>query len=239
MKKPPVSLFLRRSVRLGPVRFNVSLTSNRIRVFIEKRRKANLKNATINRGTEVLRRAYQLAVDERRLSAQFMPKVPHLPENNARQGFFEKHELNAVLPHLPEPLDDMARFAAIRGWRLAGSSSSGGMRSTAALGKSGTPTRRTGRGEALPLDEEDWKLIERRWTAREFQTKSGLGLSPFVFHRNGKAVHRTTFETSGGRPAPRRRRRARCRLSRASSSTICGRRPRAIWCAPARRTPSR
>lgn len=45
--------------------------------------------------------------------------VPSLPEKNARQGFFEKHELKALLPYLPEPLDDMTRFAAICGWRLS------------------------------------------------------------------------------------------------------------------------
>ena len=62
---------------------------------------------------EKLGRAYNLAVEEKRLSAQFTPKIPSLPENNVRQGLFEREELEALLPHLPEPVDDMVGFTAI------------------------------------------------------------------------------------------------------------------------------
>ena len=39
-------------------------------------------------------------------------------------------------------------------------------------------------------------MIERRWKAREYRTKSGaIGVSEYVFHRNGKPIPTSTFNT--------------------------------------------
>lgn len=46
------------------------------------------------------------------------PKIPKLPVNNARRGIFERYELEKLIPHLHEPLDDMSRFAYTTGWRV-------------------------------------------------------------------------------------------------------------------------
>jgi integrase len=45
------------------------------------------------------------------------PKVPMLQENNARQGFFEPEQFQAVLRHLPKPFQAVATFAYFTGWR--------------------------------------------------------------------------------------------------------------------------
>ena len=172
----------------------VAVTGERIRRFIELRQKQKRKNATINRGLEVLGRAYRLAVDEKRIAAHFAPRIPYLPENNARQGFFEKHELEALLPHLPAPLDDMTRFAAICGWRL---SEVLGL-TWESVDHQAQEVRlrdsKNGEGRLLPLEDEDWELIERRWTAREYSTPAGPGLSEYVFHRGGRPIPTSTFE---------------------------------------------
>ena len=47
-----------------------------------------------------------------------MPHVPMLTVNNARQGFFERHEFDAVLAHLPAYLHAPLRFAFVTGWRF-------------------------------------------------------------------------------------------------------------------------
>jgi len=47
-----------------------------------------------------------------------MPHVPMLTLNNARQGFFERHEFDAVLAHLPAYLHAPLTFAFVTGWRL-------------------------------------------------------------------------------------------------------------------------
>lgn len=46
-----------------------------------------------------------------------MPKFQLLPENNVRKGFFEAGDFKAVLLHLPEHVQAIARVAYITGWR--------------------------------------------------------------------------------------------------------------------------
>jgi integrase len=41
-----------------------------------------------------------------------------LAENNARQGFFEQAEFEALLPHLPDYARPAIQFAYITGWRI-------------------------------------------------------------------------------------------------------------------------
>ena len=50
-------------------------------------------------------------------------------------------------------------------------------------------TSKNGQGRILPLHDELWNLIERRWTARTVQKKDGTTkISEFVFHRSGEPV---------------------------------------------------
>ncbi len=172
----------------------VAVTSDRVRRFVERRQKEGRANATINRGLEVLARAYRLAVEEKRIAAHFVPRIALLPERNARQGFFERDELEALLPHLPAPLDAMTRFAAICGWRLS-----------EVLGLTWESVdhdaheirlrdSKNGEGRVLPLEGEDWSLVEELWTAREYSTPAGPGLSEYVFHRGGRPIPTSTFE---------------------------------------------
>lgn len=78
--------------------------------YVNERKAAGYANATINKEVETLRAALALGVRNKRLVR--MPAFPKkLKEKNARQGFFETGDFRKILPHLPEPLDDMARFA--------------------------------------------------------------------------------------------------------------------------------
>jgi len=38
-------------------------------------------------------------------------------EDNARQGFFEHSEFESVVAKLPEPINEIARFGYLSGWR--------------------------------------------------------------------------------------------------------------------------
>jgi len=40
-----------------------------------------------------------------------------LREDNARQGFVERPTLERIAAHLPDPVDDIARFAFLSSWR--------------------------------------------------------------------------------------------------------------------------
>jgi integrase len=168
----------------GPARA-LTVNPDRVRTYIAARQKDGKSNAKINRETEILNRAFRLAVEEGKLP--YSPKVPALPERNARQGFFERAEFEAVLEKLPEDLKDVARFAYLTGWRRGEIAGLGWEHVDRAGGEIRLPDSKNGEGRVLPLDEELIALIERRWAAREYKGYRGeRRISPFVFHRLGK-----------------------------------------------------
>ena len=83
--------------------------------YINACKVAGLAPATINRGTQLLAQAYKLAIDRKQLKSA--PVVRHLPERNARQGFFEDANFNVVVDALPNYLRDFVRFGYITGCR--------------------------------------------------------------------------------------------------------------------------
>jgi integrase len=84
--------------------------------YVDKRRGESAPNATINRELALLKRAYTLGIDGGKITRR--PKVRMLEENNVRRGFFERSDLETLLPHLPEWLRPAISFAFATGWRL-------------------------------------------------------------------------------------------------------------------------
>ncbi len=167
------------------------LTTDQVVAYTEDRRKAGRSNATVNRDVELLGAALRLAQDRNKITRA--PKMPaKLSEkDNVRKGFFEKAELDALLTHLPKPIDEMARFGFATGWRF------GELRflSWDAVSKQEIRLGTTKNGEprSLPLDSELQQLVDRLRKAREYDTPSGAGLSGYVFHRHGKPLSKNTF----------------------------------------------
>jgi len=128
-----------------------------------------------------------LAVDEGKLA--YLPKFPALPERNARQGFFERAEFEVVVRNLPMSLDELVRFAYLSGWRRGEILGLRWEDVDRAAGEVRLTTSKKGEGRALPLEGELAALIERRWQAREFESRPGEPtLSAFVFHRHGRPL---------------------------------------------------
>ena len=87
----------------------VAVTAKQIEDFIDRRQDEDgLAPATGNRGTQLLGQAFSLGIERRRIV--IAPHIPHLSENNVRQGFFERGDFEAVVALLPEHLQDFARF---------------------------------------------------------------------------------------------------------------------------------
>jgi hypothetical protein len=86
--------------------------------YIAKRRGEGAADATIDRETELLRRALTLGQEDGLVA--YVPKVTHLVKGhaNARQGFVERAEVDALLPELPsQVLREVAAFAYCTGMR--------------------------------------------------------------------------------------------------------------------------
>ena len=86
-----------------------------IKAFIARRKKENASNAEINRELDVLRRGFNLALEDEKLARA--PKVPRLEESSPRAGFFEPDAFQAVVEHLPDYLKPPMELAYHSGWR--------------------------------------------------------------------------------------------------------------------------
>jgi integrase len=166
----------------------LEITFRAIEAYITKRRENQKSNATINRELELLRRALRLAHDRQLLPS--IPKVRVLTENNTRQGFFERPDLETVVSALPAYLQDFTRFAYLTGWRKGEIISlkwtdvdrdAGAIRLRPEAAK-------TGRGRTVMLEADLAALIDRRWQARLLEKDGNVRVTALVFHRDGEPV---------------------------------------------------
>jgi integrase len=90
------------------------ITEERIAAYSRKRlERDGMTPATLRRELAILKRMLRLA-------SAHLPRVPlvDLPRvDNARQGFFEEAELQALLPHLAEHARYLVEFLYLTGWR--------------------------------------------------------------------------------------------------------------------------
>ena len=119
--------------------------------------------------------------------------IRHLPEQNARQGFFERPEFEALAAALPEHLKDFARFAYLTGWRkgeIASLSWSDVDRDGGAI-RLRPEHSKNGRGRIVPFDvlPQLTTLPERRTRARLFTGEGNVPrVSEYVFHDGGEQI---------------------------------------------------
>lgn len=159
----------------------LAVTTDLVRKYIAERQAENLSNAKVNRETQVLAAAYSLALKEQRIAHK--PHIPHLAENNVRSGFFEPDEHDRILRHLRWPMDEMARFAYVSGWRKEEIRAMRWEQIDRAAKEVRLLDSKNGEGRTLPCDDETWEIFERQWSRRQFDTPDGPALSEFVFHK--------------------------------------------------------
>jgi integrase len=99
-----------------PERLMSTITTSDLTAYVAQRLAQGAAPASCNNELATIRCAFRLAVRGGELV--HMPHVPMLTLNNARQGFFERHEFDAVLAHLPAYLHAPLTFAFVTGWRL-------------------------------------------------------------------------------------------------------------------------
>jgi integrase len=93
----------------------VNITGDIIRAYIVARQAEKATGATINRELQILKRAFRLAHRDGKLL--HVPYVPKLQESEARRGFFERAEFEAVREQLPEHMRPLLTFYYFTGWR--------------------------------------------------------------------------------------------------------------------------
>jgi integrase len=162
------------------------ITTQDLRAYILERQEAGASNATVNRELAVVRRAYAIAVREGRLGTR--PYVPRLREENARQGFFEEHQVQAVLRRLPVYAQLPVRFMHATGWRKRNvldlrwaDVTEEGIR---------VPGAKTKNRKALlfPWTAEIRAIVDEARAATDAAQRERGAIIPQVFHRAGEPM---------------------------------------------------
>ncbi len=164
----------------------VDVTPELVNAFKAARREQGRADATINRGLELLRQAYRLAVKYHRFSPARIPDIELLTVDNVRQGFFERAEIEALLASVPDrDVYDFIEWGFRTGMRkgeisqltwdmLDRAGDVWTLRIPGAVTKNARP-------RALRLDQgtEVRAIVERRVEARRLDC-------PLIFHRVNK-----------------------------------------------------
>ncbi len=94
----------------------LAISEPMIERYLQTREDAGASPATMNYELAMLRRGFRLALKTKLLTS--MPTIPRFKVQNAREGFFERRELNALLAELPYYHRGWNRFAYLTGWRV-------------------------------------------------------------------------------------------------------------------------
>lgn len=178
-----------------------SITRRRIDDYIATRRESKpAADATIDRETEILRRAFTLGAEDGLVA--FVPRVTRLVKGhaNARQRFVERAELESLLAELPsEVMHDVALWGYATGMRkgeILSLTWDGYDKETRAIRLHASHAK-TGRGRVISLDgwPELAEVIDRRLSDRRLD-------SPLIFH-NGRGGKVGDFYTTWARAIKR------------------------------------
>ncbi len=166
----------------------VGLTAEAIDEYISDRLEEGVKPATINRRTQLIRQAYALAIERRRLS-----QAPHVrklsEEGNTRKGFFEEGQFRNVHSYLPEYLQDYCLFSFLVGWRKGEISVIAWEDVEDGIVRLAGEDSKNGKPRMIPIVGELVQVMERRKAARAVTTAAGeVMLADLVFHRQGRPI---------------------------------------------------
>jgi integrase len=166
-----------------------AISTDRILAYVRHRQQQKAANATINRELAALKRMFRLG--ERAGKVLRRPFIDMLQEHNARTGFFEHHEFDAVLTQLPDDLQTVFDIAFRTGWRVKSELltrqwphvdfQSGWLRLE--LGET-----KNAEGRQFPLTSALRAVLERQ-RERTLAIERATGtIIPWVFHRSGRPI---------------------------------------------------
>lgn len=161
-----------------------SVTRETVLRYIKLRRSQNASDATIDRETEKLARAFSIAIEDNQLAQK--PKIPRLVKlnANARQGFFEKDEIRAVLDAIDHPdardFLDWFRWTGMRPKEIRSLTWDCFDRDEWVV-RLPHKSSKTGYGRSFPLGGYWKEIIERRIARRRLDCD-------LIFHLDGKPM---------------------------------------------------
>lgn len=168
----------------------VDITTDRIKAYIQAQQEEGYANGTIRKDLAALKRAFNLAVQARRLSSR--PYIPGVKVDNARKGFLTAADVDAVCREIGEDLAPLVRFAALTGWRRSEVRSLTWAQVDFDAGtvrlEPGTTKNSEGRTFPFRALPPLARLLEAQWErTRAIERKRGE-IVAHVFHRDGEPI---------------------------------------------------
>jgi integrase len=160
-----------------------SISTSDLTSYVAHRLAQSAAAASVNHELATIRRAFRLAVRGHELAT--MPHVPMLTLDNARKGFFERHEFEAVLKHLPAYLHAPLTFAFVTGWRLKSEVlplTVDRVDLRTGVVRLDVGTTKSGEGRTFYMTTELRDVLTAQFVALEDLKSKGI-ISPYVFHR--------------------------------------------------------
>jgi integrase len=167
-----------------------AITAATVATYHTERLAAGAAQATIHYEIAVLKRAFTVA----RKNGQHTARLEYTlgAVDNARQGFFERPELEAVKAQLSEALRPVMTFAYLTGWRkreILGLrwrevDFTGGLVRL----EPGTTKNRSGRAFPFGALPELAALLRAQREATTAVERASGAIVPWVFHRDGKPI---------------------------------------------------
>jgi integrase len=166
-----------------------AITTDRVLAYVRHRQDAGAANATINRELAALRRMFRLGLRGKKVGS--VPYIDMLQEANARKGFFEPADFEAVLAHLPGHVHAAMQTAYISGWRMTSEILTRQRHHVDLVGgwlRLDPGETKNGQGRMFPLTPALRAVLERQLAAtREFEQRTGR-IVPWLFHREGQPI---------------------------------------------------
>lgn len=170
-------------------RLAASVTSDDLMRFVEHRQGRGAANAEINRELAILRRGYTLARKARKIDDA--PIFESLEEDNARKGFFEREQFEAIAKHLSPEIAAVVRFGYVTGWRIRSEVLKLQWRHidfNARTVRLEVGETKNGDGRVFRFTSELEEVLRAQDAAtRAVQVERGR-ICSWVFHRNGASV---------------------------------------------------
>lgn len=167
----------------------VEITGDRVTAYVAHRQSEKAAASTINNELSALGRMFTLAM--RAGKAAGKPYIAKLQLHNARKGFFERAEFEAVLEQMPEYLRPVAETAYVTGWRvhdelLTRERKHVDLKAGWLRLEPGETKNREGRN--FPLTPRLRDILQAQTARTEALQRAEGKIIPWLFHRDGKPI---------------------------------------------------
>jgi integrase len=193
MRRLKASLSALRPVFGGALARDITL--DRLNAYVADRFQAKKAPATVKNELIALHRAFRLAA---RSGKAICPPFPVLSLHNVRSGFFEREDFLAVRGRLSEPVQAVATFAYLTGWRTPSEILPLQWRQVdfaAGTLRLDPGTTKNGEGRVFPFAvlPELADLIQRQRAYTDTIQREKGSIIPWVFHRKGTPIRRSFY----------------------------------------------